>query len=244
MQAAELFLLRHPFARCTPQFRARPATCALTSCPPCRCTVPNSLWLTCISSMRHSPLPNCSLAALLTYSALGNDLTASVAFPALSLFNLLRFPVMMLPQQVGTDPACWHCVCSACLSAQPGSGAPAPAPCSPLHCPKPSPAAARYWCIWPTPPFLLHTRMLRSCCAHHAVLTCCAHDALMMLCSDHQPHQRQGGAGPGAAVHAGGRAGTWGKMQSREQGSMWAHSGWEEPTRRRQLGWVREPGVH
>ncbi|KAL4446696.1 hypothetical protein ABPG77_007940 [Micractinium sp. CCAP 211/92] len=41
-----------------------------------------------------------SLAALMTYSALGYPLTASVAFPALSLFNLLRFPVMMFPQQI------------------------------------------------------------------------------------------------------------------------------------------------
>ena len=38
-------------------------------------------------------------AALLTYAGMGYALTASVAFPALSLFNLLRFPVMMLPQQ-------------------------------------------------------------------------------------------------------------------------------------------------
>ncbi|PSC76242.1 multidrug resistance-associated 1 isoform X1 [Micractinium conductrix] len=41
-----------------------------------------------------------SLAALLTYSAMGYPLTASVAFPALSLFNLLRFPVIMFPQQI------------------------------------------------------------------------------------------------------------------------------------------------
>lgn len=38
-------------------------------------------------------------AAFMTYSALGYQLTASVAFPALALFNLLRFPVMMFPQQ-------------------------------------------------------------------------------------------------------------------------------------------------
>jgi ATP-binding cassette subfamily C (CFTR/MRP) protein 1 len=41
-----------------------------------------------------------SLAAFMTYSALGYPLTASVASPALSLFNLLRFPVTMFPQQV------------------------------------------------------------------------------------------------------------------------------------------------
>lgn len=36
----------------------------------------------------------------MTYSLLGYQLTADVAFPALSLFNLLRFPVMMFPQQI------------------------------------------------------------------------------------------------------------------------------------------------
>ena len=36
-----------------------------------------------------------SMAAFLTYSAMGYNLTAAVAFPALSVFNLLRFPVMM-----------------------------------------------------------------------------------------------------------------------------------------------------
>lgn len=40
------------------------------------------------------------VAAFLTYSACGYPLTASVAFPALALFNLLRFPVMMFPAQV------------------------------------------------------------------------------------------------------------------------------------------------
>lgn len=43
-----------------------------------------------------------SMAAFLTYGMLGHPLTASVAFPALSLFNLLRFPVMMLPSQITT----------------------------------------------------------------------------------------------------------------------------------------------
>ncbi|GAB4815546.1 hypothetical protein N2152v2_002592 [Parachlorella kessleri] len=41
-----------------------------------------------------------SLAAFLAYAALGYPLTAAVAFPALSLFNLLRFPVAMFPQQI------------------------------------------------------------------------------------------------------------------------------------------------
>eukprot|EP00887_Chlorella_sp_A99_P003460 scaffold7.g3460.t1 len=40
------------------------------------------------------------LAGFLAYALLGYPLTASVAFPALSLFNLLRFPVMMFPQQI------------------------------------------------------------------------------------------------------------------------------------------------
>lgn len=43
-----------------------------------------------------------SMAAFVCYSLLGHPLTASVAFPALALFNLLRFPVMMLPSQIST----------------------------------------------------------------------------------------------------------------------------------------------
>ena len=41
-----------------------------------------------------------SLASFGTFSMLGYPLTASVAFPALALFNLLRFPVMMFPNQI------------------------------------------------------------------------------------------------------------------------------------------------
>ena len=41
-----------------------------------------------------------SLAAFTVYGALGYQLTAAVAFPCLSLFNLLRFPLMMLPEQI------------------------------------------------------------------------------------------------------------------------------------------------
>ncbi|PRW33949.1 ABC transporter isoform A [Chlorella sorokiniana] len=41
-----------------------------------------------------------SMGGFLTYSLLGYPLTASVAFPALALFNLLRFPVMMFPNQI------------------------------------------------------------------------------------------------------------------------------------------------
>lgn len=41
-----------------------------------------------------------SLAAFTVYGAMGYQLTAAIAFPALSLFNLLRFPLMMLPEQI------------------------------------------------------------------------------------------------------------------------------------------------
>ena len=41
-----------------------------------------------------------SMAAFFTYTWMGYELEASVAFPALALFNLLRFPVMMLPTQL------------------------------------------------------------------------------------------------------------------------------------------------
>jgi hypothetical protein len=45
-----------------------------------------------------------SLAAFMTYSSLGHPLTAAVAFPALSLFNLLRFPLFVLPTQARVAP--------------------------------------------------------------------------------------------------------------------------------------------
>lgn len=41
-----------------------------------------------------------ALAAFGTYTMLGKQLTASVAFPALALFNLLRFPIIMFPTQI------------------------------------------------------------------------------------------------------------------------------------------------
>lgn len=41
-----------------------------------------------------------ALACFGTYSAMGYKLTASIAFPALALFNLLRFPILMLPSQI------------------------------------------------------------------------------------------------------------------------------------------------
>ncbi|GIL72743.1 hypothetical protein Vretimale_4441 [Volvox reticuliferus] len=40
------------------------------------------------------------LAAFGTHTAMGYTLTAAVAFPALALFNLLRFPIIMLPSQI------------------------------------------------------------------------------------------------------------------------------------------------
>ena len=41
-----------------------------------------------------------SLASFGAFTLQGYSLTASVAFPALALFNLLRFPVMMFPNQI------------------------------------------------------------------------------------------------------------------------------------------------
>ncbi|GMH35949.1 hypothetical protein BSKO_03817 [Bryopsis sp. KO-2023] len=41
-----------------------------------------------------------ALAGFGTFTAMGGKLTASVAFPALALFQLLRFPVMMFPNQI------------------------------------------------------------------------------------------------------------------------------------------------
>jgi hypothetical protein len=40
-------------------------------------------------------------AAFGVYAALGYSLTAAVAFPSLALLNLLRFPIVMIPMQVG-----------------------------------------------------------------------------------------------------------------------------------------------
>ena len=41
-----------------------------------------------------------AIAAFWTYTALGGEITADVAFPALAYFDLLRFPIIMLPMQV------------------------------------------------------------------------------------------------------------------------------------------------
>lgn len=45
-----------------------------------------------------------ALASFGVYVAMGYELTASVAFPALALFNLLRFPILMLPVGDVADP--------------------------------------------------------------------------------------------------------------------------------------------
>jgi ABC-type multidrug transport system fused ATPase/permease subunit len=41
-----------------------------------------------------------AIAAFWTYTALGHTITAAMAFPALAYFDLLRFPIIMLPMQV------------------------------------------------------------------------------------------------------------------------------------------------
>lgn len=41
-----------------------------------------------------------AIAAFGTYAWQGNALTADVAFPALAYFDLLRFPIIVLPNQV------------------------------------------------------------------------------------------------------------------------------------------------
>ena len=41
-----------------------------------------------------------ALAGFGTYIALGGRITAAVAFPALALFNILQFPIIVLPMQI------------------------------------------------------------------------------------------------------------------------------------------------
>ena len=41
-----------------------------------------------------------AIAAFWTFTALGGIITADIAFPALAYFDLLRFPIIMLPTQV------------------------------------------------------------------------------------------------------------------------------------------------
>lgn len=53
----------------------------------------------CFAALLQGPIL-VSLASFTTFAALGFQLTAAVAFPALALFNLLRFPIMQLPNQI------------------------------------------------------------------------------------------------------------------------------------------------
>lgn len=41
-----------------------------------------------------------SLVSFAVFAAIGNVLTAEIAFTSLALFNVLRFPLIMLPQQI------------------------------------------------------------------------------------------------------------------------------------------------
>ncbi|KAL6768590.1 hypothetical protein ACKKBF_B11340 [Auxenochlorella protothecoides x Auxenochlorella symbiontica] len=41
-----------------------------------------------------------TIVAFMTYTLLGHTLSADVAFPAIALFNLLRFPIIMFPRQI------------------------------------------------------------------------------------------------------------------------------------------------
>lgn len=53
-----------------------------------------------------SPVLVC-VCSLTVYVLLGNPLTADVLFPAVSLFNLLRFPLMMFPSMVTSTAEVW-----------------------------------------------------------------------------------------------------------------------------------------
>ena len=48
-----------------------------------------------------------ALATFATYVLLGNKLTADKAFVALSLFNILRFPLSMLPMMISFVVQVW-----------------------------------------------------------------------------------------------------------------------------------------
>lgn len=57
--------------------------------------------MSCINTVMFSGGPILvAISAFGTYAWLGNELTADVAFPALAYFDLLRFPIIMLPTQV------------------------------------------------------------------------------------------------------------------------------------------------
>ena len=43
-----------------------------------------------------------SLSSFMVYALLGKQMSAAMAFPALALFNLLRQPLMMLPNYINS----------------------------------------------------------------------------------------------------------------------------------------------
>lgn len=66
-------------------------------------TLRSTMWIRAISSFLWGATP--TLVALFTfglYSLLGNELTAERAFTALALFNIIRFPMNMLPMIVNS----------------------------------------------------------------------------------------------------------------------------------------------
>lgn len=67
--------------------------------PPSTCH-PVSSKQTCFVSFPDLFLLQVSLATFTVYVLLGNELTAGKAFVAISLFNILRFPLTMLPRVV------------------------------------------------------------------------------------------------------------------------------------------------
>lgn len=79
---------------------------------------PHSQLLSMVNSSVFNTAPVLvSLAAFGTYAGLGHPLTAAVAFPSLALFNLLRFPIVMIPQQIfnliAARVVSWVCVWAA-----------------------------------------------------------------------------------------------------------------------------------
>lgn len=57
--------------------------------------------MSCINTVMFSGGPIIvAIAAFGTYTMLGKEITADVAFPALAYFDQLRFPIIMLPMQV------------------------------------------------------------------------------------------------------------------------------------------------
>lgn len=129
---------------CWPPRPLAPAMMLHDTCPhPCLLTVPSPPRSTASSSAPVRASLRCPYpapppdAAFVTYWALGYPLTASVAFPALALFNLLRFPVMMFPAQVGRSPRAPFAVVSSHAGSRGAEGAVEAAAC--LHPSAPEP---------------------------------------------------------------------------------------------------------